>query len=323
MSNPTIRVRGLRRTYGTGTTAYEAVRGIDLDVVGGTITALLGTNGAGKTSAMEVIEGLHRPDAGSVEVLGLDPVADRAQVRRRVGVLLQDSGFAGDLSVAETLRMWSDLITAPRPVAEALELLDLTHRGDVTVRALSGGERRRLDLACTLLARPEVLLLDEPTTALDPESRHRVWQLVERLRDEGATVLLTTHYLEEAEALADRLEIMHAGRIVRSGTPAEIAEGHPSVIRFRTPAQAPAQWLSDLPLRHAANHDTTTLEVDDLQGVLGAVLDRAATHGLRLERLEARPASLEAVFLSIAGSQPLSADQPATQPAAQPEGATR
>src|SRR5690606_12652488 len=143
-------------------------------------------------------------------------------------------GFSGDLTVEETLRMWADTLSAARPVAEALAMLGLTGRASVRVRALSGGEQRRLDLACTLLGRPDVVLLDEPTTGLDPESRHEVWRLIRELRDDGATVLLTTHYLEEAAELADRLEIMHGGRIVRSGTVAEVSAGHPSTIRFRT-----------------------------------------------------------------------------------------
>lgn len=312
---PAISVSGLRRTYGADTAeAFEAVRGVDLDVPAGTITALLGTNGAGKTSTLEVIEGLASASAGTVRVLGLDPVADRDEVRRHTGVLLQRSGFSGDLTVRETLLMWRATVTSPRPVDEALEMLRLTDRADVPVRALSGGEQRRLDLACTLMGHPEVVLLDEPTTGLDPESRRDVWRLVRGLRDSGATVLLTTHYLEEAEALADRLEIMHAGRIVRSGTPAEIAAGHPATISFATLPALP--WLRELDARRVIEErGTTTIETDDLQGALTEVLTQAARHGVRLERLEARSASLESVFLGIA-------DQSAGTDRA-PEGATR
>ena len=204
---PAIRVRGLRRSYGQGTSAYEAVRGVDLDVPAGSITALLGTNGAGKTSTLEVIEGLAPATDGEVSVLGLDPVTDRAALRRRTGVLLQRSGFSGDLTVRETLRMWSATLTAPRPVDEMLALLSLEQRADVRMLALSGGETRRVDLACTLMGSPELVVLDEPTTGLDPESRREVWRLVSDLRDAGATVLLTPHYLEEAETLADRLQL--------------------------------------------------------------------------------------------------------------------
>ncbi|NHC22497.1 ABC transporter ATP-binding protein [Nocardioides sp. IC4_145] len=297
-----IEVRGLRRSYGTGTTAFEAVRGVDLVVEPGTVVALLGTNGAGKTSALEVVEGLAPPTAGEVRVLGLDPVADRAEVRRRTGVLLQTSGFPADLTVGETLRMWSATMTAPRPVEDALAELDLTDRVDVSVRSLSGGELRRLDLACTLLGEPEVVLLDEPTTGLDPESRRRVWDLVARLRDRGCSVLLTTHHLEEAETLADRVAIMHAGRIVREGTPAQLGADHPSTIRFEGAAPAGLPDLAGLTAvrRVAADHGRTTIESDDLQATLTALLAAAADGGVRLAGLEARSATLESVFLAIA-----------------------
>ena len=202
-------MRGLRRTYGSGDDAFEAVRGIDLTVATGTIHALLGVNGAGKTSALDVLEGLAEADGGQVRVLGLDPIADRTAVRRRTGVLLQRSGFVGDLTVAETVRMWSATVTDARPVAESLEMLDLTRHADTRMRALSGGEHRRVDLACTLAGRPDLVMLDEPTTGLDPESRRAVW--LARAAEQGATVLLTTHYLEEAETLADQVSIMRAG----------------------------------------------------------------------------------------------------------------
>lgn len=292
-----IDVQGLRRTYGNGDSSFEAVRGIDLQVPVGTVTALLGTNGAGKTSALEVIEGLAPASGGAVRVLGMDPWRDRDEVRRRTGVLTQQSGFAGDLTVAETLRMWSGLVTRPRPAEEMLDALRLGHRADVKVRVLSGGEQRRLDLACTLLGRPEVLFLDEPTTGLDPESRRDLWGLVQGLRDEGATVLVTTHYLEEAEALADRLEIMHAGRIVRSGSPQEIAVDHPATIQFRTVPDLPA-----LSAGVSAERGITTLRTDDLQRTLTELLSWADRTGRRLDGLQARTATLESVFLDIASS---------------------
>jgi ABC-2 type transport system ATP-binding protein len=293
-----IKVQGLHRRYGAGADAFEAVRGLDLTVPTGTISALLGTNGAGKTSTLEVIEGLARPSGGSVRVLGLDPVADRRAVRRRTGVLLQRSGFSGDLTVAETLRMWAATLTDPRPVEEALTMLRLEPRAGTLVRSLSGGEQRRLDLACTLMGDPTVVLLDEPTTGLDPESRRDVWNLIRGLRGRGATVLLTTHYLEEAEALADRLEILHEGRIVRSGTAEQIAGGHPSMVRFVTPAEPLPDCLPVRRVRADAGH--TVLETDDLQASLSGLLGWADRHDVRLERLEARAASLESVFLSIA-----------------------
>ena len=261
-----IRVRGLKRRYGQGPHAYEAVRGVDLDVPAGSITALLGTNGAGKTSTLEVIEGLAPATAGTVSVLGLDPIADRDAIRRRTGVLLQRSGFSGDLTVRETLRQWSGTLTAPRPVDEMLERLSLTDRADVRMLALSGGEARRVDLACALMGGPELVILDEPTTGLDPESRREVWRLIAALRDDGATVLITTHYLEEAETLADRLEIMHAGRIVRSGSPAEIAAGHPSTISFEGVHDVPDGLAGVSSIR--SEYGRTTLETQALQASL-------------------------------------------------------
>jgi len=292
-----IRVRGLRRTYGAGATAFEAVRGLDLDVARGSITALLGTNGAGKTSTLEVIEGMAEASGGEVQVLGLDPIRDRAEVRRRSGVLLQRSGFSGDLTVAETLRMWASTLTTARPVADALAMLDLTGKASTPVRALSGGEQRRLDLACTLMGDPELVLLDEPTTGLDPESRREVWRLVRGLRDSGATILLTTHYLDEAEALADQLAIMSAGRVVREGSPAEIAEGHPSAISFARLDRGLPQLIG-VTVSHEAGR--TTLHTADLQDTLALVLGWAERERVRLERLSASTASLESVFLAIA-----------------------
>lgn len=294
---PALEVRGLRRTYGTGDDAFEAVRGIDLTVPVGRIHALLGVNGAGKTSALEVIEGLSPASGGEVRVLGLDPVADRAEVRRRTGVLLQRSGFVGDLTVRETLGMWSATVTGARPVEESMEMLDLTRLADSRMRALSGGEHRRVDLACTLAGHPELVMLDEPTTGLDPESRRAVWELVRRLRDEGATVLLTTHYLEEAEALADHVSIMRAGEIVRAGTLAEIVAGHPAEISFRTPADP-------LPVPDGAeasrDGDRTVLRAAELQPVLTRLLVDARDRGVTLDLLDARTATLESVFLELA-----------------------
>jgi ABC-2 type transport system ATP-binding protein len=302
-----IDVHDLRRVYGGGSSAFEAVRGVDLRVARGTVHALLGVNGAGKTSLLEVVEGLAPASSGTVRVLGLDPVADRAEVRRRVGVLLQRSGFPGDLTVRETLRMWAATVSDPRPVEESLAMLDLAGRADVRMRALSGGEQRRVDLACTLTGRPEVLMLDEPTTGLDPESRHRVWELVRSLRRSGVAVLVTTHYLDEAEALADRISIMRAGRVVVDGTREEIVAGQPSVISFRTPERD----LPPLPgARISRDVERTTLEVDDLQQTLTTLLGWARQHDVRLHDLSARTATLESIFLGLAegadraGSQP-------------------
>ncbi len=308
-----IDVHDLHRVYGSGSGAFEAVCGVDLRVDRGTIHCLLGVNGAGKTSLLEVIEGLATPSAGRVRVLGLDPITERPEVRRRAGVLLQRSGFSGDLTVRETLAMWAATVTDPRAVDESLALLDLGGRADVRMRALSGGEQRRVDMACTLTGRPEVLMLDEPTTGLDPESRHRVWELIRSLREDGVAILVTTHYLEEAEALADRISIMRAGRIVLSGTREEIVAGQPCVISFRTPDREPPPLLDTRVQRTAGR---TVVETHDLQRTLATLLGWAGLHDIRLDDLSARAASLESIFLEVAEGRGSTTDHdthPATE----------
>ncbi|MFE7132258.1 ABC transporter ATP-binding protein [Streptomyces sp. NPDC057638] len=293
-----ITVEELRRSYAGG---FEAVSGISFSVSRGEIFALLGTNGAGKTSTVEVLEGLAAPSGGTVRVLGHDPYRERTTVRPRIGVMLQEGGFPADLTVTETTRMWAGCTTGARPVAEALDLVGLGGRASVRVKQLSGGERRRLDLALALLGRPEVLFLDEPTTGLDAEGRRDTWDLVRALRDSGTTVLLTTHYLEEAESLADRLSIMHGGRVVVSGTPAEVTAARPSRIRFLLPEGVPAARLP-LSLRAGAEGRRVEIRTQDLQHSLGELLAWAGRTGTRLEELDARSASLEEAFLEIARS---------------------
>jgi ABC-2 type transport system ATP-binding protein len=307
-TDPVISVQGLRRSYGQGRTSFEAVRGVDLHVRRGELFALLGTNGAGKTSLLEVVEGLAPATAGQVRVFGLDPYRRRARVRPRTGIMLQEAGFPADLTTVETARMWAGTLGAPMPVAEGLELVGLTGRAAVPVSSLSGGERRRLDLALALLGRPEVLFLDEPTTGLDPQSRRDAWDLVRRLLDDGTTVVLTTHYLEEAEQLADRLAIMHAGRIVRTGTVAGIVAGEPARIRFRSTDRAlgDVDRLAALPaLAGAPRSDATGVELTstDLQATLTRLLEAARDAGAVLTDLEASPASLERAFLAVAAGQ--------------------
>ncbi|GHG58304.1 ABC transporter ATP-binding protein [Streptomyces griseocarneus] len=307
-----IEVSGLRRRYRqSGDEGFEAVRGVSFTVRRGELFALLGTNGAGKTSTVEVLEGLARPSEGRVRVLGHDPYEERRAVRPRIGVMLQEGGFPSDLTVAETVAMWAGCTTGARPAGEALGLVGLTARRDVRIKQLSGGERRRLDLALALLGRPEVLFLDEPTTGLDPEARHTTWELVRRLRDEGTTVLLTTHYLEEAEALADRLAIMREGRIVATGTPSEVIGGYPSRIRFAMPD---GWFVGDLPplaemgvLRHEETGGRVELQTGELQRTLTGLLLWAREKNLELEGLDARTASLEQAFLAIAGATESSA----------------
>ncbi|MGY2078933.1 ABC transporter ATP-binding protein [Modestobacter sp. SYSU DS0657] len=297
---PAVEVRDLRRSYGD----FAAVRGVSFEVHPGEVLALLGVNGAGKTSALEVLEGLAPAGGGTVRVLGMDPVADRARVRPHLGVLLQASGLPGDLTVAETLRAWAGTLTAPRPVVEALAQVGLTDRADVRVRSLSGGERRRLDLALSLLGRPAVVVLDEPTTGLDPESRRRVWELVQGLVAEGAAVLLTTHHLEEAEELADRVAIMRAGQVVLSGTQAEIAETQPATIRFGLDDDAPEPPVP-AGVQVISQGQRVEWRTRALQPVLAELLAWAAAHGVVLRTLLARAGSLEQAFLAVAdGTDP-------------------
>jgi ABC-2 type transport system ATP-binding protein len=300
-----ITVEGLHRSYGVGRTTFDAVRGVDLHVRRGELFALLGTNGAGKTSLLEVVEGITPATGGRVRVFGLDPYRNRARVRPRTGIMLQEAGFPSDLTTAETARMWAGTLGYPMPVTEALELVGLRGRAAVPVKSLSGGERRRLDLALALLGRPELLFLDEPTTGLDAQSRHDTWGLVRRLLDDGTTVVLTTHYLEEAERLADRLAIMHDGRIVRTGTVADLVAGEPARIRYRTsdPRLRDAERLADLPaLAGTPRADATGVELasHDLQATLTRLLAHAAESGAVLTDLDASPASLERAFLAVA-----------------------
>ncbi|MFE6940378.1 ABC transporter ATP-binding protein [Streptomyces chartreusis] len=296
-----IEVADLRRVYGGG---FEAVRGITFSVDRGEVFALLGTNGAGKTSTVELLEGLAEPAAGHIRVLGHDPYAERAVVRPRTGVMLQEGGFPSELTVAETARMWAGCVSGARPPLEVLDLVGLAGKADVRVKQLSGGERRRLDLALALLGDPEVLFLDEPTTGLDAEGRRDTWELVRRLRDNGTTVLLTTHYLEEAEGLADRLAILHQGRIAAAGTPAEVTAAQPSRITFELPE---GYFLGDLPplgelgvSGHEVEGRLVRLRTHRLQWAATRLLVWAEQAGVELRRLDVRSASLEEAFLGIA-----------------------
>ncbi len=306
-----IDVTDLRRVYAGG---FEAVRGISFSVGKGELFALLGTNGAGKTSTVELLEGLARPAAGRVRILGHDPYTERTAVRPRIGVMLQEGGFPAELTVAETVRMWAGSTSGARPVGEALELVGLSKRAGVRVKQLSGGEKRRLDLALALLGRPEVLFLDEPTTGLDAEGRAETWELVRGLRDTGTTVLLTTHYLEEAESLAERLAILHEGRIAATGTPAEVTAAQPSRISFELPE---GYFVGDLPPLaglgvngHELSGRTVKLRTHELQRAATGLLLWAQEVGVQLRGLDVRSASLEEAFLQIAREVREGSDQP-------------
>ncbi|MEU4608883.1 ABC transporter ATP-binding protein [Streptomyces umbrinus] len=296
-----IEVTDLRRVYGG---EFEAVRGVSFSVGRGELFALLGTNGAGKTSTVELLEGLASPSGGQVRVLGHDPYTERAKVRPHIGVMLQEGGFSSELTVGETVRMWAGCTSGARPEREALALVGLSRRANVRVKQLSGGEKRRLDLACAILGRPEVLFLDEPTTGLDAEGRQETWELVRELRENGTTVVLTTHYLEEAEELADRLAILHAGRIAVTGTPAEVTASQPSRISFELPA---GYFPGDLPplaslgiTGHELEGRMLRLHTLELQRAATELLVWAQRAGVELRGLDIRSGSLEEAFLRIA-----------------------
>ncbi|MEU4154906.1 ABC transporter ATP-binding protein [Actinoplanes sp. NPDC026670] len=310
MSTQTIEVDGLRQRYGD----FEAVRGIDFSVGGGQLFALLGTNGAGKTTTMEVLEGFRPAASGSVRLLDADPYRNRKALRPRVGIMLQESGLIGDLTVAETVDLWRDLHAHPISRADALKRVDLTDKAGTAVRQLSGGQKRRLDLALAIVGRPEVLFLDEPTTGMDPEARIATWKLIQELVAGGTTVLLTTHYLEEAERLADRIAIMHRGEIRIAGTVPEVVAGHGDRIAFRVPAHTPIDALPRLDGRppevavtdgHPAARWTVTDGDPDGRAhrAVATLLAWAAAQNVTLDRLSVRPASLEDVFLSIVENQ--------------------
>jgi ABC-2 type transport system ATP-binding protein len=236
-----VAVDGLRKSYG----GVAVVDGLTFTIEQGEIFALLGPNGAGKTTTVEILEGHRRADAGTVSVLGFDPQAGGREFRERIGIVLQDAGFDEDFTVGELVRLYRGLYPRRLDVDAVIEQVGLADKKNARVKTLSGGQRRRLDLALGLVGDPELLFLDEPTTGFDPSARRRAWDLVEGLRDTGTTVLLTTHYLDEAEHLADRVAVISRGRLVAIGTPQDLAaEQKTAVVSFRLPAGTD---IGDLP----------------------------------------------------------------------------
>ncbi|MFE3448194.1 ABC transporter ATP-binding protein [Nonomuraea sp. NPDC059194] len=285
-----IQVNGLTKSYGD----FQAVKGISFEAAPGEIFALLGRNGAGKTTTIEVLAGFQRADAGEVRVLGLDPGKDRRAVRRRTGIMLQEAGFFPDLTVAQTVDSWRDFTASARPTGEALELAGLLDRAGTKVRQLSGGEKRRLDLALALLGRPDVLFLDEPTTGMDPEARRNTWDVVRDVAASGTTILLTTHYLDEAQHLASRMAIMDRGEIVAGGGMAETLAAQAGRVSFELPSGISPE---DLPLPATMAGRVATCRAEDPDLAAQTLLSWAAEKGLRLRGLEVRTASLEDLFL--------------------------
>jgi ABC-2 type transport system ATP-binding protein len=277
-----IVVRGLRKRYGD----VEAVRGIDFEVERGEVFGLLGPNGAGKTTTVEILEGYRSRDGGTVEVLGFDPARGERAFRERIGVVLQSTALWTNLSVRETLRMFAGYYRRPRDVDETIALVGLEGKDRSLVKTLSGGQRRRLDLAVGLIGDPELLFLDEPTTGFDPAARRTAWELVRSLRRLGKTILLTTHYLDEAQQLADRLAVLREGVIVESGTPDQlIGRSTETEIRYRE------------------NGHVVVTRTDDPVRALHELTSRALAEGRELEGLEVRRASLEDVYLELVGRE--------------------
>ncbi len=290
-----IEVHELVKRYGSMT----AVDGVSFSVAEGEVVGMLGPNGAGKTTTIEVLEGIRAPTGGQVRVLGHDPARGGRHLKTQVGVVLQSAGIDGALTVAETIALYAGFYRHRRPVAEALAEVDLEECAGRRVAALSGGQRRRVDLALALAARPRVLFLDEPTTGLDPAARRRTWDVIAGLRGQGVAVLLTSHYLEEVQRLADRVVVMHLGRLVAEGPPDRLGGGSElaSRITFRrtfTDELPPGPWE-----RLAAAGTTVVLATEDATEAMHALTSWAVDRGVELEGLELRRPSLEDRYLEL------------------------
>jgi ABC-2 type transport system ATP-binding protein len=295
-----VEVEGLRKVYGD----LVAVDDLSFTIAEGEIFAMVGPNGAGKTTAVEILEGHRRRTAGEVRVLGFDPGTGGRAYRERIGIVLQEAGFDEDFSVRELVRLYRGLYPRRLDVDAVIDQVGLSDKRDARVKTLSGGQRRRLDLALGLVGDPELLFLDEPTTGFDPGARRRAWELVEGLRGLGKTVLLTTHYMDEAEHLADRVAIMQNGRLVALGTPAELGAGqHEAVVTFRLP---PGTAVADLPpLDGQVSAEGLEWEVTTAHptAALHALTGWALQRGVEMPALSVRRPSLEDVYLGLVGEQ--------------------
>jgi ABC-2 type transport system ATP-binding protein len=286
--------------------AFAAVDDVSFEIPAGQLVAVLGPNGAGKTTTLEMLEGFAAPTSGTVRVLGADPHRGDRRWRARIGLVLQSTSLDAELNVRDTLLVFAGLYPAPRRVGEVLELVDLAGDAETRVGALSGGQRRRVDLAIGIIGRPEVLFLDEPSTGLDPEARRRAWTAVQNLTTTGTTVVLTTHYIDEADHLAERLILLAGGRIIADTTPDGLrSRGGPATIRYHLRADAS---LDDLPPELAAGLDRDQRELviraADPAGPLRDLLGWAGRHHLDLARLEVGPPSLEDAYLAAIDAPP-------------------
>ena len=277
-----ISVRGLRKTYGQ----LEAVRGVDFEIDAGEVFGLLGPNGAGKTTTVEILEGYRHRDAGEVTVLGHDPERPGPEFRQRIGVVLQQSQLWQNITVRETHAMFAGYYEKPRDADEVIELVGLADKRDARVKTLSGGQKRRLDLGVALVGDPDLVFLDEPTTGFDPAARRAAWEMIRSLRSLGKTVLLTTHYLDEAEQLADRVAVMREGRIVRIGTPRELTTSE-----------------LEVEVRYRRNGEEVLVRTREPTRTLHELTSAALARGEELDRLEVRRPTLEDVYLSLTGGR--------------------
>jgi len=295
-----IDVKGLRKSYGS----LEAVRGVDLHIQSGEVFALLGPNGAGKTTTVEILEGYRRRDAGEVSVLGFDPARRERAMKERIGIVLQSTGVEQFLTVAEVIEMYRGYYPKPRPLDEIIDVVGLNEKRDERVKKLSGGQQRRLDVAIGLAGDPELLFLDEPTTGFDPAARRRMWDAVKNLVSLGKTIFLTTHYMDEAQELANRVAVISAGQIVAEGPPSSIAgrEAARTIVRFRLPERAPALPRS---LKNAVTpgDGRTQIEAADPVKVLHELTGWALEKGVTLDELEVARPTLEDVYLKLTGGE--------------------
>jgi ABC-2 type transport system ATP-binding protein len=273
-----IAVRDLRKSYG----AYEALRGISFEIKEGEVFGLLGPNGAGKTTTIEILEGYRTRDAGEVDVLGFDPERAGSAFRERIGVVLQQSQLWPNLTVAETHRMFAGYYEHPRNAEEVIALVGLAEKRNARVKTLSGGQKRRLDLGVALVGDPDLVFLDEPTTGFDPAARRAAWDMIRSLRSLGKTILLTTHYLDEAEQLADRLAVLREGVIIREGTPEELTGGS-----------------SETEIRYRKDGHEVVIHTSDPTKVLHQLTAESLAAGRELEGLSVRRPTLEDVYLSL------------------------
>jgi ABC-2 type transport system ATP-binding protein len=296
-----IEVRDLRKSYGE----LEAVRGVSFEVSRGEVFCLLGPNGAGKTTTVEILEGYRERTSGEARVLGMDPARSQRELRDRVGIVLQQSGVQTDLTVAELIEMYGRYYSRRRPVDELIELVELGEKRDVRARNLSGGQRRRLDLALGLVGDPDLLFLDEPTTGFDPGARRQAWSTIRSLCDLGKTVFLTTHYMDEAQHLANRVAVMNAGQIIAMGRPEELGgrDLRPAEIRFSLPSEWSLGDLPDLPC------ETRTLQGDRVtvvtkQPVVASqrITTWALEHDLDLGHFSVSQPTLEDIYLELTRS---------------------